>query len=153
MNPNIHPRLQPLSELVGVLEVAGRESVKALRQSYHRRTRLRIGSTLRPGPDTPIWNELAKVTAAHLTHWGDKALLARQLGVPRQRLHEYLVAKTACPDTERALHLLAWLLARRNPSSPVWSPSRPAGLPTRLPTLRPAHRPAIRDVVRDAGPR
>ena len=124
MSPTIHPRLHQMSELVGLLEEAGRESVKLLRQTYRRHARPRAGATLRPGPETPLWNELAKVTASHLTRRGDKTKLAHHLGIPRQRLHEYLVAKTACPDTERALNLLGWLLARNSPNRPASSKSR-----------------------------
>lgn len=74
---------------------------------------------MRPGPGTPLWNELARAAAAELGRYGDKAKLARILGVPRQRLHEYLVAKTACPDTERALRLLAWVMANRAGNPPA----------------------------------
>jgi len=47
-----------------------------------------------------------------------KAQLARLLGLPRQRLHLLLVAKTACPDAERTLLLLRWLLARQRGIKP-----------------------------------
>jgi hypothetical protein len=49
-----------------------------------------------------------------LSAYGAKARLARILGVPRQRVHQYLRASTACPDAERTLLLLAWVQARRN---------------------------------------
>jgi hypothetical protein len=125
MNPYIHPTLRAFFALVEILEETGRESSRTLRQAYRARRRTRIGSTVRPGPETPLWNELAKVASAHVTRYGDKAKLGRYLGVPRQRVHEYLVAQTAYPDTERALRLLAWLLARNSPHAPVWSKSRP----------------------------
>jgi hypothetical protein len=61
-----------------------------------------------------LWNELAEAARAQLRRYGDKAGLARVLGVPRQRVHQYLVDKSACPDAERTLWLLAWAHARRN---------------------------------------
>ncbi|MBW7894397.1 MAG: hypothetical protein H3C27_04720 [Opitutaceae bacterium] len=113
-------RLAPLLAFADVLDAAARESTKALTKVYREATRTSRGGTLRPGADTPLWNELAKLAAGHLETYGDKANLARILGVPRQRVHEYLVAKTACPDTERALMLLAWVLtAEKRKTSPT----------------------------------
>ncbi len=73
----------------------------------------RPGRTLRPGADTPIWNELARQTNRYLRKRGSKVKLARILGVPRQRVNDFLHAHTACPDAERALLLLCWLACRR----------------------------------------
>ena len=102
--------LAPLAD--GLFAAAERTAIIA-RKEWRRRRRPRAGAVLRPGPDTPLWNELAKTARAELVRYGEKAHLARVLGVSRQRLHLYLVAKTACPDAERALQLLAWLQARR----------------------------------------
>ena len=74
---------------------------------------------MHPGPDTPLWNELVTATQKLLKRRGEKAKLARYLGVPRQRIHLLLVAKTACPDAERALQLLAWVNARRAGRDPA----------------------------------
>ena len=71
------------------------------------------GATLRVGPETPLWNKLAATAAKLLRKRGDKAHLARVLGVSRQRLHLLLTAKTACPDAERALLLIEWVEARK----------------------------------------
>lgn len=78
-----------------------------------RRTRARAGWALKPGPDTPVWNELVRQAAPYLRKRGDKVRLARMLGLPRQRLHQLLVAKTACADAERTLLLLAWVRSKR----------------------------------------
>jgi hypothetical protein len=51
--------------------------------------------------------------AAHLRKRGDKVKLARLLNLPRQRIHQLFVARTACADAERTLLLLAWLQAKR----------------------------------------
>jgi hypothetical protein len=70
------------------------------------------GVTLRPGADTPLWNEIVRRALPHLKRRGEKARLARILGVPRQRLNDYLKTGRACPDAERALLLLCWVASR-----------------------------------------
>lgn len=110
-------RMAPLLTFLDTLNAAAHESAVALQKVYHDATRQSRGGTLRPGPETPLWNELAALAASHLEKYGDKANLARTLGVPRQRVHEYLVSKTACPDTERALMLLGWVLNAENRKS------------------------------------
>jgi hypothetical protein len=77
------------------------------------------GQTLRPGLDTPLWNELAAEVRARLTRYGDQAKLGRLLGLPRQRMHELLHAQRHLPDAERTLLLLAWLHARRQGLAPA----------------------------------
>jgi hypothetical protein len=86
--------------------------------SARRKLRVKLagpnGRVSRPGADTPLWNELAKSVHGEFRRRGDKARLARVLGVTRQRLHLLLVAKTACPDAEQTLLLLAWLATHRH---------------------------------------
>jgi hypothetical protein len=134
-NLHLPARLAPLLAFADVLDAAARESAKALTKVYREATRTSRGGTLRPGAETPLWNELAKLAASHLERYGDKANLARILGVPRQRVHEYLVSQTACPDTERALMLLAWVLtAEKRKANPAQSrinrPRRRSATPT-----------------------
>lgn len=81
----------------------------AARKEYRYRHRKRGGQVLKPGPDTPLWNVLAATCESRLVRHGDKARLGRMLGVSRQQIHRLIVAKTACPDGERALSLLVWL--------------------------------------------
>ena len=69
-------------------------------------------STLRPGLRTPMWNAVVITVRPLLARRGEKVKLARLLGVPRQRLHEFFVAKSAMPDAERTLLLLHWLSQR-----------------------------------------
>jgi hypothetical protein len=73
----------------------------------------RRGQTLRPGLDTPLWNELAAVVRSEITRYGEKAKLGRILGLPRQRVHELLNSRLHLPDAERTLLLLSWLHVRR----------------------------------------
>ncbi len=82
-------------------------------KAYHVRTRKSRGGTVRPGLDTPLWNELAAEARRLIRKHGEKANLARFLGVPRQRVHEYLMSRSAGPDAERTLLLLVWVAAKR----------------------------------------
>lgn len=116
MKSNPMARLAYFEPLVEILELAVKAASDAARKKYReRKRRPRDGryAALQPGPDTPLWNELARECELHLTRYGAKANLGRLLGVPRQRIHQLLVAKTACADAERTLQLLGWLLARR----------------------------------------
>ncbi len=114
MTASIHPRLFLLEGLVEGLAYTAQQAAKAARKAYKERTRVPRGATLRPGIDTPLWNELATEGRALIRHYGEKANLARFLGVPRQRVHQYLMEKSAGPDAERTLLLLVWVHARRS---------------------------------------
>jgi hypothetical protein len=105
----------PVAE--GVFNAAERAVTRA-RAKARERHRRRIGLVLRPGPATPLWNELVASVLKAFRRRGEKARLARILGVSRQRLHLLLVAKTACPDAERTLQLMEWLQARREGRDP-----------------------------------
>jgi hypothetical protein len=107
-------RMRQLLPLVELLVYAAEESARAARAAYKERKRRRRGATLRPGADTPLWNELMVAAREQLSGYGAKARLARILGVPRQRVHQYLCDATACPDAERTLLLLAWVHAARS---------------------------------------
>lgn len=108
----IPSRLRGWMDFLGLMEELARETMKASHKTYKERTRVRRGGTLRPGHGTPLWNELAKQAAVEFRRYGDKAKLARDLGLPRQRVHQLLVERTATPDAERTLLLLVWLQAR-----------------------------------------
>lgn len=114
MAGSIHPRMALLEGLAEGLAYAARETAKAARKAYKEHTRVSRGGTIRPGPDTPLWNELAAEARQLIRHYGEKANLARFLGVPRQRVHQYLMDQSAGPDAERTLLLLAWVHARRS---------------------------------------
>jgi hypothetical protein len=119
MTPIPSARLNQLLSATDILVTGAQAAARVARQKYREATRVRRGSALHPGPDTPLWNELAATAQKLLTRRGEKAKLARYLGVPRQRVHLLLVAKTACPDAERALQLLAWVNARQAGSDPA----------------------------------
>ena len=71
------------------------------------------GDTLKPGPQTPLWNSLVTQVRPHLRMHGESAKLARLLGLHRQAIHSYFTAGSRLPDAERALQLLAWLAAKK----------------------------------------
>lgn len=99
-----------LTELEGL---AGEHAHRAAQRRTEAR-RSRKGATLRPGDDTPLWNAVAEKMRPHLRVRGAKSGLARVLGVPSQRVHEYFVAGTQLPNAERMLQILLWLAAREN---------------------------------------
>ena len=104
--------LGDLAEGLMAVAEAGLRSLAAARAKTPERRTMRFAA-LRPGADTPMWNQLVKSAAPFFRRRGDKVKLARLLGISRQRLHQLLVAKTACADAERTLLLLAWVNARR----------------------------------------
>ena len=89
------------------------------RQAYQIRHRPRRGATLRPGRETPLWNELRAQLRPYLVKYGDQANLGRLLGLPRQRINAFVTGGREMPDAERTLQLLAWLLAVRNGRRPA----------------------------------
>lgn len=106
-------RLDSLLELADLLIADAEKSRLAAVKAYKHHTRKRSGGTIRPGSQTPLWNELAIETRRLITRYGEKANLGRYLGLPRQRIHQFLMEKSAGPDAERTLMLLAWVIAKR----------------------------------------
>ncbi len=111
MDPYDHPRLKFLDPLALGLEALANAGVRAAKKFKNRHRR--SGQAIAPGPTTPLWNELATECATYLVRHGDKARLARILGLSRQRLHQLLVERTACPDAERTLQLMVWVARQR----------------------------------------
>src|SRR5580704_4985830 len=95
----LFPRLAiPLILAEALFDAAVLAARKAARRAVQPRRSRRRGHALRPGPDTPLWNELVKQALPLLRKRGSKAKLARILGLPRQRLQDCLKAHTACLD-------------------------------------------------------
>jgi len=114
MQQTIPPQWAITGELaLGLFEAAAASMRAAARRLEHERPKKRFGETLRPGSATPLWNELLKQVQPHLRKRGEKVKLARILGVPRQRVNDYLRARTACPDAEHVLLLLCWVARRQ----------------------------------------
>ena len=119
MIPTPLGRLKQLTPLADGLIAAAHAAAAATRKLRRPTGNSPRGAVLRPGAATPLWNELAAAVTKSLRRHGEKARLARLLGVSRQRLHVLLVSKTACPDAERALQLLAWLRSRQQGLDPA----------------------------------
>jgi hypothetical protein len=95
---------------IGELLVRGAEMVvRHSAKAFRGRRSAGSGQTLRPGPDTPLWNDLRKELRPHLRRYGEQALLGRELDLPRQRVNAFVTAGTEMPDAERTLQLLVWL--------------------------------------------
>ena len=105
--------LRPFEDLIDGLSAKGRASARALRGP-----RRRVGATLRAGTATPLWNQLAKEIQPFLKTRGEKAQLARLLGVHRQAVNEYFASRRRMPDAERTLLLAEWVRARRQGKRP-----------------------------------
>jgi hypothetical protein len=69
--------------------------------------------TRRPGTQSPLWNICADLLRAELHVRGSKVRLARFLGIPKQRLNNFLKANDRLPDAELTLRLLNWLAHKR----------------------------------------
>jgi hypothetical protein len=111
MANSIHPRLRLLElaidSLIDAARETGLQTAKLVRDRHKKSFR-----TLKPGPDTPLWNELRRRVAGQVVKRGEQSILARFLGIPRQRVHLIIKAGSASPDAERTLLLLAWVIAR-----------------------------------------
>lgn len=105
----------PIEMLLGSLSDLGRASAR--RRMAPRRTG---GATIRPGRDTPLWNQLVADVRPLLKQRGEKAQLARLLGLQRQAVNAYFVSGRRMPDAERTLLLLEWVQLRQAGKKPGW---------------------------------
>jgi hypothetical protein len=112
MSLPLHPRIQLWLDLSGALADAAEAGFRAARAAVRPRRR---GAYLarHPGPDSPMWNACIPLIRAELQSYGAKARLARYLGLPRQRLNDFLHGRDRLPDAEITLRLLHWLAERR----------------------------------------
>lgn len=112
-SPHMPRGLEFWSVLFDSFELA---ATAASRRIHHAlRQRRKAGyQTLKPGYNTPFWNVCATLIERELKPYGSKARLARYLGLPRQRLQDYLKGRSRLPDAELTLRLLHWLAAKRN---------------------------------------
>ena len=113
-----HPSLERPADIALVLAECAAQSLRRSIAEHRRARRPRRGATLKPGPETPLWNDLRQAVKHELTRHGQKARLGRVLGLPRQRVHDFLMRRHYLPDAERTLLLLVWLHARRNGHDP-----------------------------------
>lgn len=113
MNGPIHPELRRTMEMIGLVADGTVAAAKLAAQAIKSRPRTRRRRKLTAGSGTPLWNELVRELQKELAQYGTKARLARLLGVPRQRIDDYLKARRRLPDAEQTLRLMHWLSERR----------------------------------------
>lgn len=118
MNVPGNVRLDQTLATAGPLVEAAERAARATRKKPKEARRRPRGATLRPGNETPMWNEFVAVVRPMIAQRGEKAKLARIVSVPRQRIHDWFVSRKAWPDPERMLLLLAWLADKRAGKNP-----------------------------------
>jgi hypothetical protein len=110
----MHPRLNLWMDLGKLLaDAAEAGAARAQNEMVRVRRRHRSYRTLRPGADTPLWNACAGLLREELAPHGAKARLARHLGIPRQRVGDFLKNGSRMPDAETLLAMLGWLAEKR----------------------------------------
>lgn len=123
--PSRSPRLRQALEcviadlLLDVSVEIGRQAIVALKA--YRFEPLRPGGgghTLRPGKQTPLWNQLRAQLRPQLRRYGQQVNLGRMLGLPRQQINAFVTGGRRMPDAERTLQLLLWLVAVRQGRRP-----------------------------------
>src|SRR4051794_10048854 len=109
-----HPRLRFWSEIIGLIFQLGEIGLQELEKLPKKlRPRRKSYHTLRPGPGTPLWNACIILLRAELKPHGAKVRLARYLGIPKQRVSDYLAGRRLMPDAEITLRMLHWVAAKR----------------------------------------
>ncbi len=114
----IHPRMKTWMEFGGLLFDAAETVAKRTHQALRPRRKASY-VTRRPGAESPLWNLLVAELRAELKPFGSKVRLARFLGIPKQRLNDFLTGGSRLPDAELTLRLLHWISetrAGRDPS-------------------------------------
>lgn len=111
----IHPRLRIYLELA---ELMAEAADAGARQAGRLLKPRRAGNyaTVRPGPDTPMWNACVDILRRELKPHGSKVRLARYLGIPKQRVTDYLKNGSRMPDAETLLRILNWLAHKQSGS-------------------------------------
>lgn len=107
-----HPHLMLWLDLGEALVAASKTGARRVSLALRPK---RKGSykTRRPGYDTPMWNVCATLLRNELTVRGSKVRLARYLGIPRQRLQDFLRGRSRLPDAELLLRMLHWMAEKR----------------------------------------
>jgi hypothetical protein len=108
----IHPRLQFWLQTSELLAIAAETGARRARKALVGRAR-KSGVARKPGPETPLWNVFSSELKLALQSRGAKSRLARYLGIPKQRVHEFVSRRRRIPDAEITLRMLHWLAEDR----------------------------------------
>jgi len=108
----IHPQLKLWLNLGGLLAEVAEASARQVKKKLKPNRR---GSylTRRPGVETPMWNACAAMLRDELKPYGSKVRLARYLGIPKQRVTDYLKNGSRMPEAETLLQILNWLAQKQ----------------------------------------
>ena len=113
--PGLHPAARPVVDLLEILgaaaEIAARKAARATFRAVDRRRGHRpLAPAAGPAGEspTPMWDALADQLYLALQTRGTQARLARHLGLPRQRVSDFVKGRRL-PDAETTLRLLHWL--------------------------------------------
>lgn len=112
MFPYTHPRVKLWLDLGDLLFEAAESGAKQAKKALRTRRRASYAAR-RPGDDSPMWNICATLLREELRPLGAKVRLARYLGVPRQRINDFLTGRNRLPDAELTLQMLNWLAQKR----------------------------------------
>jgi hypothetical protein len=74
-----------------------------------RARRAKLAAAKGPVQESFLWDAVVDAAGPHLKRRGEKARLARLLGVSRQAVHQHFVSRKTKPDAERTLQVLVWL--------------------------------------------
>lgn len=103
-----------LSLMVSLIDGMAHAAVVGVRELKKRGRRRPAHLPCRqPGQATPMWNALVANLRLELEPYGTQARLARYLGLPRQRIHDFLRGNRRLPDAETTLRLIHWVCERR----------------------------------------
>ncbi len=73
-----------------------------------------------------MWNACAALLKVELQPWGAKVRLARHLGIPKQRVTDFVTNGSRMPDAETLLQIIEWLARRHAPAvAPIPNDSHP----------------------------
>ncbi len=110
----VSPHLKIWMELGELLFAGAETAARQIKRSL--RPRRRGSYTARhAGSDSPMWNVLATLLRTELKTYGAKVRMARYLGIPRQRVTDFLTGDTKrLPDAELTLRMLHWLSVKRS---------------------------------------
>jgi len=85
--------MQLPAELAELIVTASIEMAKRAPKAFRiegRKRNQKGGNTLRPGRETPLWNELRSQLRPYLQAYGSQVNLGRLLGLPRQRINGFI---------------------------------------------------------------
>jgi transcriptional regulator with XRE-family HTH domain len=125
MQPDFPYSLKLWGELGAAARIAAEAGVRRAHDTLRPKRKQTFGTVRRPGHATPLWNVLATQLHERLRPYGSKTRLANYLGIPPQRLSDYLSGRSRLPDAEITLRLAFWLCETadvRDPSLALASP-------------------------------